>query len=344
MPHCDASIVVRHKPRLRFNVESLFLMEKKMTTMEDKVINEIIQLLKSKLRKATISSMNDRSLSAPRFVFLCGKAFVEGQESIRDYTINILNKFEVENVYGTKNMSTLCIISERLYGQDLSEDIFSFEKMLAEISDKIIIVAESPGTFCELGAFVMDDNCRAKTIVINEDNEDFKKSFITNGPIKMLENESENKVILHNGLERLKDSLEYGDKIKEIAKENLTIYINNNPNEIRLKSLIYELTNIIELFQPLEPYDIEVLYKELKGFNSYSISNKAGHKIRNIRQVLALMVQMKILQKKEGYYLVNKEISCYNTMFKITRKEFNDIRIAYLNRMEKLKPKRMEIL
>lgn len=66
-----------------------------------------------------------------------------------------MRKCRIANHYGTQNEAVLCIIAEKLYVQDLSEDIFSFEKMLAEISDRIIIVAESPGEhFCELGAFV----------------------------------------------------------------------------------------------------------------------------------------------------------------------------------------------
>ena len=315
-----------------------------MVFIEDKTIKEIIELLKTKLRKATISSKKDISLSAPRFVFVCGRQFVEGQESIRSHTIDILEKIKVANDYGTKNESILCIISEYLYVQDLSEDIFSFEKMLAEISDKIIIVAESPGTFCELGAFVMDEKCRAKTLIINEDKEDYKNSFITKGPIKLLENENEHNVILHNGLERLKCSLEYKYKIEQIAMDNLTIYINNNSKEIKLKSLIYELANVIELFQPLEYFEVEMLYRKLKGFNGYEISNTIGHKIRSIKQVLILMEKMGVVKKEYGYYSVNKKISCFNTMFKISRKEFNDIRIAYVNRMEKLQPQRMEII
>lgn len=276
-----------------------------MVIIDDKIINEMIELLKSKLRKATISSKRDLSLSAPRFVFVCGKEIVEGEETIRSHTIDRLEKIKVENDYGTKNVTILCIISEYLYVQDLSEDIFSFEKMLAEISDKIIIVAESPGTFCELGAFVMDDKCRAKTIVINEDDEKFKNSFITKGPIKLLENEDS--VILHNGLERLKNSLEYNYKIEQISKENLTIYINDDPKQIKLKSLIYELANIIELFQPLEYFEVEILYKKLKGFDRYEISNIAGHKIRNIKQVLALMEKMGLVKKNRDITLSTRK-------------------------------------
>lgn len=104
------------------------------------------------------------------------------------------------------------------------------------------------------------------------------------------------------------------------------------------------MANIIELFQPLEPYEIEALYKEIKSFSSYHIQNTAGHKIRNIKIVLFLMEKMKLIYKKDGYYMINSRISCYNTLFRISRKEFNDFRIEYLNRIAKLQPQRIDVL
>ena len=120
-----------------------------MDILEDKVICQLIQSLKVRLRKKTISSREQPFLSAPRLIFVCGKEWVDNEETIRNYTIRTLRKCRIANHYGTQNEAVLCIIAEKLYVQDLSEDIFSFEKMLAEISDRIIIVAESPGTFCE---------------------------------------------------------------------------------------------------------------------------------------------------------------------------------------------------
>lgn len=313
-----------------------------MQILEDKIIKELIEMLKKKLRKNNISS--NVTLSAPRFVFVCGKEIKEGQDTIRKYTIKRLEKFKAKNDYGTEYESVLCVISEYLYVQDLSEDIFSFEKMLAEISDKIIIVAESPGTFCELGAFVMDEQCRNKTIVINEDKEEYKNSFITKGPVKMLENRDEQSVILHNGLEWLKFSSVYDDLINKVANETLKIHINNDSKQIHLKSLIYELANIIEIFQPLEFFEIEKLYKKIKDFDNYEILNTEGHKIRSIKKVLVLMERIGLVKKDKGYYIINKKISCYNIMFTISRKEFNDVRIKYINRMDKYQPQRMEIL
>lgn len=315
-----------------------------MDILEDKVICQLIQSLKVRLRKKTISSREQPFLSAPRLIFVCGKEWVDNEETIRNYTIRTLRKCRIVNHYGTQNEAVLCIIAEKLYVQDLSEDIFSFEKMLAEISDRIIIVAESPGTFCELGAFVMDEDCRRKTMVINEDNADYENSFITKGPIKKLESLNESSIIRHNGLERIKNSHEYNFKVQEIAKAPLTIAINDNAGSVELKSLIYELANIVELFQPVEYFEIETLYKRLKDFEGYTIKNTADHKIRSIRQVLSLMEKMDMLLRQDGYYILNQNISCYNVMFRISRKEFNDFRIMYLNRLNKCQKSRVNVL
>ena len=228
-----------------------------------------------------------------------------------------MRKCRIANHYGTQNEAVLCIIAEKLYVQDLSETLFSF---------------------------VMDEDCRRKTMVINEDNADYENSFITKGPIKKLESLNESSIIRHNGLERIKNSHEYNFKVQEIAKAPLTIAINDNAGSVELKSLIYELANIVELFQPVEYFEIETLYKRLKDFEGYTIKNTADHKIRSIRQVLSLMEKMDMLLRQDGYYILNKNISCYNVMFRISRKEFNDFRIMYLNRLNKCQKSRVNVL
>lgn len=314
-----------------------------MNIWEDHVIVTLLNELNTHLRKNTASTKKDVNLTAPRFVFVCGRKKEEGTETIRSITIDKLEKNMVSSEYGKESVAVLCIISEDLYVQDLAEDIFSFEKMLAQISHKIVIVAESPGSFCELGAFVMDKEFFSKTIVINEDNDDYKNSFITRGPIKLLEEKNEKSVILHNGQDGIKTNIEFQHRMSEIVNEELIIPPNSDSKHIKLKSLIYELANIVELFEPLGAYEIEMLYKRLKEFSSYTIDNTIDHKITNIKKVLFLMEKMNLVYKKKGCYYLNKKISCYNILFTISRKEYNDIRIKYLNRLDKYLPQRMMI-
>lgn len=314
-----------------------------MDIWEDTVIEKILKDIKQKVRKKSASTIKDSNLTAPRFIFVCGKKVDDEVETIRSITINNLEKKKVLNDYGKESQPVLCVVSENLYVQDLAEDIFTFEKMLAEISHKIIIVSESPGTFCELGAFVMDPEFSKKTIVINEDNAAYENSFITKGPIKLLKNQDEGSVILHNGISRIKTNKEFCDRMENIANEKLTILPNFNSKEIRLQSLIYELANIIELFAPLESaYEIELLYKRIKEFKNYTIKNTMSHKLKNIKMVLNLMEKMELTYRRNGYYYLNNNISCYNILFTISRKEYNEIRVVYLNRLEKCQPQRME--
>lgn len=99
-----------------------------MDILEDKVICQLIQSLKVRLRKKTISSREQPFLSAPRLIFVCGKEWVDSEETIRNYTIRTLRKCRIANHYGTQNEAVLCIIAEKLYVQDLSEDIFSLRR------------------------------------------------------------------------------------------------------------------------------------------------------------------------------------------------------------------------
>ena len=217
--------------------------------------------------------------------------------------------------------------------------------MLAEISEKIIIVSESPGSFCELGAFIMDEICSHKTIVINEDNSSYKESFITKGPIKYLENLDENKVILFNAIQGIEENIRFINAINEIADEDIKISLNKEFLSLDLKSLIYEFANIVELFQPISMDEIEYLYKYFFDFNGkYKIKNRAGHKIKTFKKVINLMCSMRILNEKNGFYLINKSISCFNVIFNIDRKLFNDIRIIYLSRLYKLSPGRISVI
>lgn len=315
-----------------------------MDIWTDRVILKIIEQLKNRQRKNIISTKRDLNLVAPRFVFICGKAFEEGTETIREVAIKKFDKVITKNNYEGESHKVLCIVSEYLYTQDLANDIFSFEKMLAELSHKIIIVTESAGTFCELGAFVMDNECCNKILVVNENIKEYKESFISKGPIKLLEEKDERSVIIHNGIERLKFSSEFNQRIEDIAHEDMVIPINDNADALDLRGLIYELANIVEMFQPVEHFEIEQLYKLIKEIDYYKIERIADHKIKTLKRVIFLMEKMQVLHCHEGYCYMNRDISCFNVMFRINRKEFNDFRIQYLNRLQKYFPERMNLL
>lgn len=319
-----------------------------MELFEDKVVVELIKELKKDLRERGIE---DRGL--PRFIFICGEQILdnsgnliseeilETNDNVRYFIMKNFDKQVYKGEYGKEIHPAQYVISEYLYSKDSPLDILTFEEVLAEISEYIIIIAESPGTFCELGAFAMHDAFVNKIIVINEDNEEYKSSFISLGPIKKIETQNEKNVILYGSKSLLKNSLELKDMIRTIASKEVRYTPNLNPQEISLKNLIYELLNLIELFEPITAYELESVYKKIRDITNYTIINKDKHKMYSFKKVIQLMTNMKIISCTKGYCRVNKDISCSNTMFIMNRKKMNDFRTKYLCRVYKCEPERM---
>lgn len=317
-----------------------------MNIWEDTKVTEIIEQLSQQRRTGKVILKE-----SPKFVFVCGESILdesgnlkskeEIENNIRYFLIDELEKKKVINKYESKNQIVKCVISEFLYLQDWAEDILSFEEILAEISEYIIIIVESPGTYCELGAFTVNESCLKKLVVINEDAKEYEKSFITRGPIRKLELYDENRLVLYGSKKSVFSSAMIQDKIDEIAKGKLSININDDPGHLHMKDLMYELCNIIEFFQPVDVYEVESLYKQICGFEVYTLAKEKELKMHSIKNVIKLLEQMEILCKEEGFYSVNPIFTFFNVLFDVDRKKFNDLRLKYLSRVYSKAPERM---
>ena len=91
-------------------------------------------------------------ITSPKFVFLCGKQFTK--ESYYETNRGIIDKF-----LKSKSKDIYIVLSEQLWEKEFNSniDLLTFEEFLAEVSDCIILFVESPGSFCELGAFSYAD-------------------------------------------------------------------------------------------------------------------------------------------------------------------------------------------
>lgn len=214
-----------------------------------------------------------------------------------------------------------------------SSDLLTFEEILADLSDDIIIIVESPGTFCELGAFSSEKKYLEKLIIINEDRDEYKNSFITKGPIKKLQIHNIDNVILHSGKEFIDSSLHFKQTIQALSNKPVKIIPNSDPDNLDAKMLMYELTCLIELFQPIDMYEVGYVYKYINEFENYNIRNRNKNKFITFKPLLEQMIKLKMIYKDNLYLYVDENISCYDAMFDIERKDFNDFRVRYINRV-----------
>lgn len=93
--------------------------------------------------------------------FLCGAAYSEN-----DY--DKTNRGVIDKYLKSKSDDIFIVLSERLWEDsfDSNIDLLTFEEFLAEVSDAIILFVESPGSFCELGAFAYAEKLFSDKLII----------------------------------------------------------------------------------------------------------------------------------------------------------------------------------
>lgn len=124
-------------------------------------------------------------------LFLCGGASNKTNISNRDQLRKRLEKNNKLSIFYPEDMF-MELLSRKKY------DLFTLENFLAENSDLIMIVCESPGSFTELGAFTSNRKILDKLIVLIQKRYKNDKSFIMQGPIRYIESYNKNHVIYFN--------------------------------------------------------------------------------------------------------------------------------------------------
>lgn len=146
---------------------------------ESKIVDEIYQKIFCKIQNGNVD------------LFLCGAASTKGKNSYRD---SLRRKLE-------KNVSLSILYPEDMFMELLNRkkyDLLTLEKFLADNSDLIVIVCESPGSFTELGAFVNNSDTLEKVVVLLQTKYKNAKSFIRQGPVEYVRKKNKNNVIYFN--------------------------------------------------------------------------------------------------------------------------------------------------
>jgi len=125
-------------------------------------------------------------------IFLCGKDIAD-KSSIRYRVAQALtNGFWYSTSYDLIYPED--IFDELLYSSN-SADLLSLENLLADSVDAVIIIPESAGSFAELGAFANNEKLRSKMLCVVDIKYKRDKSFINQGPIKLVKSTNKDAVI-----------------------------------------------------------------------------------------------------------------------------------------------------
>jgi hypothetical protein len=294
----------------------------------DKLLRQLKQFMKLKklsLRKTTL----------PKFVFICGKDLNDGEG----------NRGLIKSLYSMIRSDIVVLYSELLFDIfNLEEvDLLSFEELLAELSDGIILFVESYGTACELGAFAMKDKLLKKTMIVNDKRFIGVKSFINDGPITKAKNRDESLVLYTD----LTTPLTHGDsyeRFENFIEYDLEFRLNTDKSKVNINTFIYELLELINILQPITKTDLIGVYKYIKDFNSFEYftngENKTIQRIQ-LKQIIDLMVRFGLVAVDEECVSISEK-SIFNyrdIVFSMTDRQFCRIRAAFMWRKYKYQSK-----
>lgn len=231
-----------------------------------------------------LEMINGQIITYPKFVFLCGAAYEPDM-------YNVSNRGVIDRYIKGKTDNIFIVLSEKLWEDsfDSNIDLLTFEDFLAEVSDCIILLVESPGSFCELGAFAYADKLFSdKLILVIDKNYENDKSFIITGPTAKARKDGSSVVYAAldgSGLlssDGLRDVL--NKKISELLSRHSNInrrLPNLDENKIVLSSFIIEMLELIRIIQPVDRRDLLEIYKTVKNFKSFTFVKKNEESFHN---------------------------------------------------------------
>jgi hypothetical protein len=223
-------------------------------------------------------------------IFLCG-ANIYDKTKIRYTFSEVFNDNFYSRFYDLVYPED--IFDELLYSRQ-GKDLLSLENILAKSIDVILIIPESPGSFAELGAFSNVESLRKKIVCIVDQKYKKDKSFINQGPIRLIKKTNKNAIVYVDPDNLTKDLSQIRSAIREVTRKA-------SPKEVTKINLLQLDAFLIPLLYLLEPLSKEKIIDCLKSVIDDEV---------NIFQIAT--TALNILTKK-------KQIELESNGFKLTK-------------------------
>lgn len=180
-----------------------------------------------------------------KIVFLCGKQGPGPRDALDQYLRRTAGG-EVSAFYAD-------YVWARIAREDTNA--LEMENRLASISDMVVIVVESPGTFAELGAFSQSEDLRKKLLPILDGQYRGCGSFLETGPLRWIEKESAFAPAIYTDLQAILtcgDELE--DRLRRIPRRHSeeTSDLAKSP-----KHLLFLLCDLVTMIGPVTADHVE---------------------------------------------------------------------------------------
>lgn len=265
----------------------------------DKICAEIYEKVFSNIQHSNVD------------IFLCGGASDSKKQSYRDKIRDILNDDKSISILYPEDLFTE-MLNKKKY------DLLTLEKFLANNSDLIVIVCESPGSFTELGAFVNNEMTLKKVVVLLHVNFKNAKSFIRQGPVEYVKKSNSSNVIFYDSnvdetVKKIVRCIRYkfgwGYKNRKTDFKDLDL-ISGQYYFIVLLLYFFEKYNVKELIETIRAIYESKEYEKKEFDVIYDSAIKRLYKDRLIKKEFeSNNVDSKYKLTKKGYYFAQNVLS-----------------------------------
>ena len=266
-------------------------------------------------------------------VFLCGRSLSQNNHDPD-------NRAMIDDTCFAKG-NQFVLYAERLTKilAPINLDLLTLEVIMFDLCSGLVIILESFGSACELGAFAANDRNIPKTWVICDKNHIADDSFINLGPIRKIESVSKSRVLFENfvrdgkelrlskpGMSTLQSISKsvYKKKAFHSDRKTNTGYVDDIGLFARL------IVEYVRLFGVLVKKDLQFVFaaffaSQISHFRIKLSSNKCIDERESMRILWLLpdiLCELSILEKKDNagveYYklhyasFIKKGISCHS--------------------------------
>jgi hypothetical protein len=256
----------------------------------------------------------DRSL-----LFVCGGPVAPDAQSVRkrflEYAAGALPNFRVFLAEAAARDLTE-------YDEPKFLNLAQFEQFIATFADCILLFAESPGSLAEIGFFSAFSGTRKKLLVVNRLEVQASESFINNGPIALINDDSAFKPVIFMDFGRHElDFSPINQRLLRFPAKKRQRFSFKRYSELQPRERLGIILEIIKIFEPISLLGLEYVIKSILEDPSYD----------EVRHLVSLALAVGYITRVGTFEDAFSANSHTGTLFALNRQEMERIRWSILD-------------
>lgn len=201
-------------------------------------------------------------------------------------------------------------------------NVAEFEDVISEISTCIVLFPESPGSYTELGYFANSKKIRKKLIVVNDAEFQSCDSFITLGPIELIDKHSDFRPTIqifkaqNLSFQAVKERIE-----KRCSSKYRQLFKAQQYSDLSFLDKFFQVFEIMHIFQALTYNGIEYAFRRIWR----------NVKQKDLHQILSILVAADYVRRNSDpndFFCINREISSF---LEINISNRNNLKLEVVN-------------